>query len=207
MNKTTAITSISALGATSGAFGITNHITAPVTLDTSGKIWFLEGGTSGTALGSFYGTLTTSFTTASFPSSGFNGFRFADSSYENVKNLSLGAAITAGLFTGSDDGFVVSATSYGSFGYDWGNFTPDTAANAAFRYDNGNGTQFGWVNLTWTLNADSFATLTLNEWAYTTEGESIAVNQTAVPEPNAAAPLALLALGAAGFRRYRRQAA
>ena len=65
---------------------------------------------------------------------------------------------------------------------------------------------FGWANVTLT-EGGSYGTFVINEWAYDDTGASIQTGATsAVPEPATyAAGLGLLALGAAGLRRWRQR--
>jgi len=64
---------------------------------------------------------------------------------------------------------------------------------------------FGWAKVT--ITDGSNGSMTVSEWAYDSTGASIEVGQTsAIPEPaSVAAGLGLLALGAAGLRRWRQQ--
>jgi len=80
------------------------------------------------------------------------------------------------------------------------NFASDRTGYIAFSFTYNSITQYAWASIS--FSAD-YKTLTISEWAYTTNGENIYVGQTAIPEPaEAAAGLGLLALGAAGMRRY-----
>ena len=74
----------------------------------------------------------------------------------------------------------------------------------AFQFDVGNGTQYGWGQLT--LDSGSPANIfTLNKIAWADAGQSLFVGETGViPEPGS---LGLLAMGAAGLVAWRRRRA
>jgi hypothetical protein len=73
---------------------------------------------------------------------------------------------------------------------------PGSIAHIAFS----DGLTAGWF----TLTANIDFTLTITGGLYGTEGESIHIGPSAVPEPSTATGLALLALGAAGVRRRKK---
>jgi hypothetical protein len=71
-------------------------------------------------------------------------------------------------------------------------------------------THYGWAEITLgnVTDAEGLPYVTLNRFGYNdVAGEGILAGQTAVPEPAAMVPMALLALGAAGFARYRQRQA
>lgn len=163
---------------------------------TEGNSWFLEGSSGSTELANL--------SSASFPYYQYNGFRFADEDGEKPVVFSPGDTISAGKFLGSADGSNVGWTSSSSgytAGNDWRNFTIGQSAYAGFRFTNGSTTNYGWVELTILPNHNG---VLLSQWAYEDTGANIIVAAGAVPEPaEAAGALGLLALGAAGLRRYR----
>jgi len=89
--------------------------------------------------------------------------------------------------------FNASGFATGVSGYIGFKFTPDATV------------LYGWASVTMTTTAP-YAIRTINEWAHDTSGAAIQVGQTsAIPEPaTTAAGLGLLALGAAGLRRWRK---
>ncbi|MEM7456898.1 MAG: PEP-CTERM sorting domain-containing protein [Planctomycetota bacterium] len=79
----------------------------------------------------------------------------------------------------------------------------DTDGYFAFRFDVGNGTQYGWGQLT--LDSGAPANIfTLNAIAFADPGQSLFVGETMIPEPGS---LGLLAMGAAGLVAWRRRRA
>lgn len=73
-----------------------------------------------------------------------------------------------------------------------------------FSFDHEGTTCYGWAEFTITSGGD-FGSVTIGDWAFEDSGAPIGVGST-VPEPaSAAAGLGLLALGAAGVRRWRKQ--
>lgn len=82
-----------------------------------------------------------------------------------------------------------------------------------FSFESGGSTLYGWAEATLT-NGGTFGTFTISRWAYEDTGASITVGDTgsggstgAVPEPSSFAitGLGLLAAGASGVRRWRRE--
>ena len=86
------------------------------------------------------------------------------------------------------------------------NITSGASTYIGFQFKPSGTMLYGWANVTLT-DGGSFGTFVINEWAYDDTGASIQTGQTsAVPEPATyAAGLGLLALGAAGLRRWRKQ--
>lgn len=94
-------------------------------------------------------------------------------------------------------------------------FTSGSPGYFGFKFvntPNGNATHYGWAKATLT-NGGTFGTFEISEWAYNdVAGGSITVGDTGsvstgdVPEPSSFAitGLGLLAAGASGVRRYRR---
>jgi hypothetical protein len=86
------------------------------------------------------------------------------------------------------------------------NITSGASTYIGFQFKPSGTMLYGWANVTLT-DGGSFGTFVINEWAYDDTGASIQTGATsAVPEPATyAAGLGLLALGAAGLRRWRKQ--
>lgn len=120
---------------------------------------------------------------------------FQSGGFAYLSNLSSGENIsTLGFVGGFAD--LVSYSGYANSQF------VDTSGIAGFRFDIGNGTQFGWVRVTATGDApvNSFV---IEEYAFGDAGEAIVAGQiTAVPEPTS---LDLLALGAIGVMASRRR--
>ena len=87
-----------------------------------------------------------------------------------------------------------------------GGVSDDTSSYIGFRFDGDRATSgrqnlFGWARVT----SGTSTLITIHEWAYEDVlEEAIAVGQTIIPEPTSAS-LGLLALGAVGLRRFRKQ--
>ncbi len=198
----TALGAVGSLGTGSDAQAEIVHVNQTLTL-TNGSTWRLEGAGGTTALGNVLLSTAYNF----FPRQAFNGFRLADQNNETVRNLAVGTPVSGAVFTGIRDGVNVSWRPNGAgvrAGFAWDLFTIGTSAFAGFRFNLGNGTQYGWVNLTILPNLGG---VRLNGWAYeTTVGASIPVGAT-IPEPgtNALLGLGALALGISGLRAYKAQ--
>ncbi|KAF0095955.1 MAG: hypothetical protein E1N59_731 [Puniceicoccaceae bacterium 5H] len=213
MKTKVSLVSVSTLGVAASAFGSVHVITDPLALDTDGEQWFLEGASGSTLLATFDLWSSTywgsSSVSADFPNQVYNNLRLAAEPGPQVKNPAEGVEISAGLFTNTVNW--AGLTYYGVIYSTWSNFSKGQAGYFAFRFDSGNGTQYGWANAT--INTGS---ITLNSWAWADAGQTLAVGATeptapAVPEPKeTVAALGLLAAGAVGMRRYlssRKQAA
>ncbi|MDP0499827.1 MAG: hypothetical protein Q7P63_06965 [Verrucomicrobiota bacterium JB022] len=211
-SKNVTLLSVSSLGVSATAFGAINFVANPVTLDTDGDIWYLEGGSSGTALARLdswssvttftvgSSTYTSSYRYAYFPSPAYNNLKIALDGSNRVASLAEGVEISASLLTNADSGLTLTSSS--GPGWHWRQFLFGEAGFIAFEFDSGNGVQYGWANVT--LNVGQ---ITINSWAWADAGETLTVGQTestpAVPEPKETmAALGLLAAGAAGMRRY-----
>jgi len=207
-NKQIAFTSIAALGAASTASAVLTHVSSPVELANDGDTWFLEGAGGSTSLARI-GVSSGGPVAFQDSSGGFNAFQFAESgTYSSffVKALLNGNAVSAGIFDAgggfTQERYAFNEGTLKSAGAWAENFDLSTQAYAGFRFNTGGGIQYGWVSLTWQNDGD----LILNEWAYGDVGDSINVGQlpAAVPESETvASALGLLALGAAGMRRYQ----
>ncbi|MDP0499828.1 MAG: hypothetical protein Q7P63_06970 [Verrucomicrobiota bacterium JB022] len=208
-SRNVTLLSVSTLGVSATTFGAINVVTSPLTLDTDGDIWYLEGGSTGaTALASFdtwiffYSSTYSVYTSrrAYFPAGNYNNFKIALDGSNRVASLAEGVEISASLLTNADSGLTLTSSSW--VDWNWREFSFGEAGFIAFEFDSGNGVQYGWANVT--LNVGQ---ITINSWAWADAGETLTVGQTestpAVPEPKETmAALGLLAAGAVGMRRY-----
>lgn len=122
----------------------------------------------------------------------------------NVDNLALNQMIgQGGLWLGAGD--LLHHSGYGTYSGGWdsanGGEFHNTSGYMGFSIQFGGQTCYGWMLLTGTGSGSSLG-LTVQEWAWDTEGNAIlAGSLTEIPAPGG---LAVLALGAAGLRRRRR---
>ncbi|MEM7791564.1 MAG: hypothetical protein AAF546_09205 [Verrucomicrobiota bacterium] len=148
---------------------------------------------------------TTAFTSTFGPTTvldlvGTNySFQFALTSGGGLQGLSNGATIDGSLLfasaalsvVSSGGPLLVSGLSDGVPGFIGFSFNPT-----------GSTTLFGWARIALSSTADPFGQIEVFEWAY--EDSGAAIQAGAIPEPDAAPlGLGLLALGAAGLRRWR----
>lgn len=200
-----AATALGAVGtvATSADASIV-YVNQTSTFTNTGDTWYLQGSGGSTALAGLY--VYNGAGIFASASQVFNGFRFADTGGETVRNLGLGAAVNAAAFLGTADGASITwyfGAAGANAGRDWNQFTIGTKGYFGFRFDSGSGTEYGWAQATILPGAGG---LQLTGWAYeTTPGVTIAVG--AVPEPttNAMLGLGALALGIGGMRAYKKQ--
>jgi len=122
------------------------------------------------------------------------GFGIIEAS--NIKNLATGYVISAGRAFGTFASIITAGAFKGASGFTTGN-----AGYVGFRFAIAGATHYGWARLT--FDTSSTGGVTIHEWAY----ENVAntnIQIAAVPEPaHFATGLGLLALGAAGLRRWR----
>ena len=131
-------------------------------------------------------------------------------SNSSVQGFAYGEAITASNDWGNSNARLAntwrsSATVSGSVLSSDGGYSGDWADGAGpvyagFRLDSGDGDgwMYGWILLEW-----DGTVLTMYDWAYDTSGKPVTAGQTA-PVPGLGG-LALLAAGATGLRRKRKQ--
>ncbi len=85
-------------------------------------------------------------------------------------------------------------------------FTSGEAGYFGFQFDYGGTLAYGWAEVIFSLNQTD-PSMQITRWAFESSGSSILAGDmgtTAIPEPRTvAAGLGLLALGAAGIRRWR----
>ena len=127
---------------------------------------------------------------------GFLGGGPSSTSFAYLSNLASGENISTLDFLASTFAFAADGNGFPNSEF------VETSGIAAFRFDIGNGTQFGWVRLT--ANGDApINSYVIEEYAFGDAGDAVATGQiTAVPEPTS---LGLLALGAIGVMASRRR--
>ena len=147
----------------------------------------------------FFGLLGFNAASRSVAFNGFTGNGFA-----YVSKLAAGANIAALPFIGS-----AAAGRYGSLaeargtlaneaGYTASQWLDKGQGYAGFKFNIGNGVQYGWVSITMDgAPGDSF---TLDSYAYGDVGDTVFAGE--VPEPGS---LALLAVGGAGLLAWRKR--
>ncbi|ADE53165.1 hypothetical protein [Coraliomargarita akajimensis] len=131
---------------------------------------------------------------------------FNDLDVVDANGANFGGVVAGNDLVNQSTGYVVSASRafdgsitflYSGAFRDLSGWTSGVSGYFGFRFDSG-GTKYGWAQATVTANSG----VTITEWAYEDSGASIEVG--VVPEPaGAATGLGLLALGAAGVRRWR----
>ncbi len=89
----------------------------------------------------------------------------------------------------------------------WGGGRPvenfvDTGGYLGFRFNVGNGTQYGWASMSLVAGAP-LNKFQLDQIAFASPGETLYAGQQAIPEPGSLACLALGAIGLVAFRRKR----
>lgn len=118
--------------------------------------------------------------------------------YNYASNLAAGANLST--LTDWLPAGVVGTMAFNS-GFTSSQFLDPGPAFLGFRFDTGAGFVFGWASVT--MNGNPLNSFTLNDVAFASVGEAIAVGQvTAIPEPGS---LAALAVGAAGVTAWRRK--
>lgn len=162
---------------TGGAsFSVVNYYIGPGSEAFAG--FQINGATAGTAM--FGGYIT----------SGYNNSRY-------VNNHAHGGLVSAINFITNQPGGI-----YGSFGMMasqiWGPFVNPGVGFVGFKFDVGQGTQYGWAQVI--MNGPQLNSFTLVDYAYADPGESISFGQ--VPEPGA---LGVLSLGAVGLLAWRKR--
>jgi len=114
----------------------------------------------------------------------------------NAAKMAAGDSVPDASLGFLDGGVLWEKTQNGT----WGEWDPNDHGYLGFKFEDSSGnTLYGWADIT--LEWNSPPKVTLNRFAY----ESIGGTPIVVPEPESLLPMALLALGAAGLTRYRRQ--
>ncbi|WOO42476.1 hypothetical protein [Rubellicoccus peritrichatus] len=128
------------------------------------------------------------------------------------RTTSLIASVQTATFSSAANlasGYVLGTSNFqnaqptAGFGYIRGpQFATDTPGYLGFRFSNDNGTSYHYGYAVVTLEANS---LVIDGWAYESNADT-AITVAPVPEPrNVAKGLAVLALGAAGIRQWRKR--
>jgi hypothetical protein len=124
---------------------------------------------------------------------GAAGFTAGGFSY--VSRLPYGQNVSAlGFLSG------VRQTLAWNSGYTYSQFLAAGGGYIGFRFDIGNGTQFGWLQVQ--MDGAPYNGWSIVDYAYADPGESIFTGQTAIPE---AGSMGLLALGGMGLLMWRKR--
>jgi hypothetical protein len=132
-----------------------------------------------------------------------NQFRgIAAGNFRYPDRLENGQLVSGGAFANFNANFFATLA-YGG-GYDNSQFLAPGVGFIGFRFNVGNGMQFGWARVDMAGAPDN--SFTLVDYAWGDAGDAIRAGQTVIPEPGS---LGLLAVGAVGlvFWRKRRAAA
>ena len=196
--------SIAALFTASAANATIIYFNTPITSDdsTEGSVyWNIDGEGDNEAIFINDTFLSTTDSTYSYKSLRNIANDFAVVGSSSLFGLAASQSINGGR--SFDNNFYVFFS--GSFD-SVDNFTSGASTYIGFRFNPSGTMLYGWANVTLT-EGNQFGTFVINEWAYDDTGASIQTGATsAVPEPATyAAGLGLLALGAAGLRRWRKQ--
>jgi len=193
--------SIAALFTASAANATIIYFNTPITSDdsTEGTVaWNIDGDGDNEAI------LRNSFGGSDLLKNlSYSGNSFAVATGKgNLLGLAANASISngAGFSSYANSLFYNASLSYVA------SISSGVSTYIGFQFNPSGTVLFGWANVTLT-NGDGFGTFVINEWAYDDTGASIQTGATsAVPEPATyAAGLGLLALGAAGLRRWRQR--
>jgi hypothetical protein len=122
--------------------------------------------------------------------------------FYSAANLPAGSNVSGGLFYSGFPELIDP---------DFGQFTLPGVGYAGFKFDVGNGVQYGWVRLRTNQTRRPQAIMTVLDYAFADPGEPIAAGQRTenedVMRPPAEESLGALALGAAGVCAWRRRRA
>lgn len=143
----------------------------------------------------FAGFLVDASVSAMFGGYVFNGYN--NSFY--VGRYSSGGLVSAVDFIANQSGNL-----YGSFGFMasqyWGPFIEPGIGFLGFKFDVGQGTQYGWAQVE--MDGPQGNSFTIIDYAFADAGEAIQFGQ--LPEPNSLGILALGYIGLVAWRRRRR---
>jgi hypothetical protein len=125
---------------------------------------------------------------------------FNGNEYHYVGKLDLGDSIVGGKFlpNAGRGAFGASNPLASGPGYPNSQWASITTGFMGFKFNIGNGVQYGWARIS--MDGPNVNTFTLIDYAYADPGETLVAGQ--VPEPGS---LGLLALGAAGLLAWRKQ--
>jgi hypothetical protein len=180
------------------------HVTTPlsVSLGSGGDILWDVDGAGGSDFRLFAST------SIYLDSDGLNGrgmVQTTQGSYDDLQKLNTGFNVGPTLAAGYQwrspgQASRTVMTSGGNIGYDFSNggFTSPGTGYFGFRFESGGNTFYGWANID--IGQTTPGTVTITEWAYNnTPNGTISVST-----PESTSSLALLAFGAAGVYRWRR---
>jgi hypothetical protein len=89
-------------------------------------------------------------------------------------------------------------------GPDLGQFTPPGVGYAGFKFDVGNGVQYGWVRLRTNQTGKPHAIMTVLDYAFADPGEPIKAGQRSDEPVTGMGSLGLLAAGGVGLQAWRK---
>lgn len=167
---------------------------------TFGSLAFAAGAASSASI--IFGHLAnTSVGAAFFGVQGANSGMFAGfnaAGYPYANNLAAGQNVSTMNFL-NGTGTMAFVSGFGN-----SQFLSAGIGFLGFKFDGGLGTQFGWARVD--MSGAPVNSLTIIDYAFTTEGESIAAGQTRlVPEPGTLGLLATGAIGLLALRRRRKE--
>ena len=130
-----------------------------------------------------------------------SGFQASQPEFGYVRRLHAGEKVSVGPFVRQGK----YIRDYIGWLYSSGPWTRPGVGYIAFKFDNGNGTQYGWARIR--TSGSYLNAFEMKDYAWGDPGDSILTGQTTDQQPNdtpSEGSLGLLALGAAGLSAWRR---
>ena len=199
-NLSVGVSTLAALTAASGAHATIIDFNTPITSDdsTPGDVFWDVDGTGGNEVrfNNYIGAFN--FKDIKFAGNGFSWVINATGD-DNLQGLGSSVSVSVNPFRN----YVVTVFISGNI-HKSSDITSGVPTYAGFQFNpTGGMVLYGWANIT--LTTGGVGTFTINSWAYEDNGNTILTGATAVPEPSTyALGLGMLALGAAGLRRFRK---
>lgn len=196
-----------ALGMTSGAQAAIVHMMGPVVgSDNASSAWNIDGtGAAEVTLGD--SNAASDFYALNWVAQqpGFDLLVLPSCSNAPVTGPTIvDASGDFGSVCGNPENSTSGVASFLGF-HEWGFSAPGGSGTLGFRFDNNGTTNYGIANFTFNNwdGAGPVGDFTIDDWYYNDNGKGIKGDATEAPEPSTAA-LMVLALGAIGLRRRRR---